>query len=92
MWKLVLIGLVALATAEVAKFNNYKVFRVVPQTEEQLQLIRSLEDVSDAVCKLIFHEFNFAIVTYGVLISRESIGKKLFHRNSFCRLNYYNFS
>ncbi|XP_076248692.1 zinc carboxypeptidase A 1 [Calliopsis andreniformis] len=48
MWKLIFIGLVALAAAEKAKFDNYKVYRVVPRTEEQLAVVRSLEDMSDS--------------------------------------------
>lgn len=52
MWKLILVGLVALATAEKVKYDNYKVFRVTPHTEEQLAIVRTLEDVSDSVCML----------------------------------------
>ena len=48
MWKLILVGLVALATAEKVKYDNYKVFRVTPYTEEQLSIVRTLEDVSDS--------------------------------------------
>lgn len=50
MWKLIFVALVALATAEKVRYDNYKVFRVVPQTEEQVEVIRNLEEVSDAVC------------------------------------------
>ena len=48
MWKLIFVALVALATAEKVRYDNYKVFRVVPQTEEQVEVIRNLEEVSDA--------------------------------------------
>lgn len=49
MWKLLFVVLVALATAEKVKFDNYKVFRVVPQNEEHLEMLRGLEEVSDSV-------------------------------------------
>ncbi|CAK9803556.1 Zinc carboxypeptidase A 1 [Anthophora plagiata] len=48
MWKILFFAFVALATAEQVKYDNYKVFRVTPQTEEQLQFVKNLEDVSDA--------------------------------------------
>ncbi|OAD52755.1 Zinc carboxypeptidase A 1 [Eufriesea mexicana] len=48
MWKFIFVTLVALATAQkVVVYDNYKVFRVQPKTEEQFQIISSLEDVSD---------------------------------------------
>ncbi|KZC12084.1 PREDICTED: zinc carboxypeptidase-like [Dufourea novaeangliae] len=48
MWKLILLALVALATANQVKYDNYKVFRVTPQTEEQFQVLDSLEQMSDS--------------------------------------------
>ncbi|XP_078043660.1 uncharacterized protein LOC144473566 [Augochlora pura] len=48
MWKVVLVALVALATAEQVKYDNYKVFRVTPQTADQLEILRHLEEVSDS--------------------------------------------
>lgn len=50
MWKLIFIGLVGLAIAEKIKYDNYKVFRIAPQTKEQFEIVRNLENVSDAVC------------------------------------------
>ncbi|KOX71863.1 Zinc carboxypeptidase A 1, partial [Melipona quadrifasciata] len=47
MWKLIFVALVALATAEKVKYDNYQVFRVTPQTEEQVEVIRNLEEISD---------------------------------------------
>lgn len=49
MRMLILIALVAVATAQKVQYDNYKVFRVTPNTEEQFQLISNLEDVSDGV-------------------------------------------
>ncbi|XP_623922.2 zinc carboxypeptidase [Apis mellifera] len=48
MWKLIFIGLLGLAIAEKIKYDNYKVFRIAPQTKEQFEIVRNLEDVSDA--------------------------------------------
>ncbi|XP_076649854.1 uncharacterized protein LOC143357326 [Halictus rubicundus] len=48
MWKVVLLALVALATAEQIRYDNYKVFRVTPQTEDQLEIVRHLENISDS--------------------------------------------
>lgn len=50
MWKLFFVALVALATAEQVKYDNYKVFRVTPQTPDQLEIVRNLEEISDSVC------------------------------------------
>lgn len=60
MWKLIFVALVALATAEKVKYNNYQVFRVTPQTEEQVEVIRNLEEISDGVCfnYYTFKKFN----------------------------------
>ncbi|XP_017893176.1 zinc carboxypeptidase-like [Ceratina calcarata] len=48
MWKLIFLAVLALATAEQVKYDNYKVFRVVPQTEEQLEAVKQLGSTSDA--------------------------------------------
>lgn len=48
MWKLFILSLVAFAAAERATYNNYKVYRLTPQTEAQVELIRQLEQFSDA--------------------------------------------
>lgn len=37
------IAFVALVTAEKTSFENYKVFRIVPTTEEQLKALQQLE-------------------------------------------------
>ena len=56
MWKLIFVALVALATAEKVKYDNYQVFRVTPQTEEQVEVIRNLEEISDGVCIRALYE------------------------------------
>lgn len=56
MWKLIFVALVALATAEKVKYDNYQVFRVTPQTEEQVEVIRNLEEISDGVCISTLYE------------------------------------
>lgn len=64
MWKVFLLALVALATAEQIKYDNYKVFRVTPQTEDQLEIVRHLEEISDSYSfwKGPSHVGNFADV------------------------------
>ncbi|XP_017787824.1 PREDICTED: zinc carboxypeptidase-like [Habropoda laboriosa] len=47
MWKIFVFAFVALATAEQVKYDNYKVFRIVPKTAEQLEVIEQLEESSD---------------------------------------------
>lgn len=65
MWKLIFISLVGLAIAEKIKYDNYKVFRIAPQTKEQFEIVRNLEDVSDAVCKIfILHNISILIFYY----------------------------
>lgn len=53
MWKLILVALFALATAEQVKYDNYKVYRVLTQSEEQFEIVKNLEDVSDSVFTFI---------------------------------------
>ncbi|XP_076758952.1 zinc carboxypeptidase-like [Xylocopa sonorina] len=48
MWKIILFAVVALATAEKVKYDNYKVFRVTPQNDEQLEIVNSLGQTSDS--------------------------------------------
>lgn len=48
MWKLFILSLAALALAEKATYDNYKVYRVFPKTEAQLEIIRQLEQNVDA--------------------------------------------
>lgn len=38
--------LAAVATAQVARYDNYKVYRMFPNTETQLKALRQLEDTS----------------------------------------------
>ncbi|KAL6261804.1 hypothetical protein P5V15_006891 [Pogonomyrmex californicus] len=48
MWKIiVLCTIVGLTAAQKAAFNNYKVFRLIPTSEAQLEILRELEEVSD---------------------------------------------
>ncbi|EZA56244.1 hypothetical protein DMN91_009519 [Ooceraea biroi] len=48
MWKiLVLCALAGLATAEVAMFRNYKVFRIMPTTVAQVEVLKQMENLSD---------------------------------------------
>ncbi|KAL6434374.1 hypothetical protein ACFW04_006055 [Cataglyphis niger] len=48
MWKIiVLCTILGLAIAEKARFNNYKVFRIIPTTEAQVEILRELEEISD---------------------------------------------
>lgn len=51
MWKVILLcAFVGLSAVEQkASFENYKVFRIVPVTEKQVQLLRQLEDITDGV-------------------------------------------
>jgi len=46
---LALLGLVALTVAEKVKYNNYKVYRVTPQNEEERSLLLSLESDNPGV-------------------------------------------
>ncbi|KMQ94422.1 zinc carboxypeptidase a 1 [Lasius niger] len=48
MWKvIVLCTILGLAIAQKARFNNYKVFRIIPNTEAQVEILRQLEEVPD---------------------------------------------
>ncbi|XP_014486631.1 PREDICTED: zinc carboxypeptidase-like [Dinoponera quadriceps] len=48
MWKAILLcAFVGLATAQKATFNNYKVFRIMPITGKQVELLRQLEEIPD---------------------------------------------
>ncbi|KAH0947740.1 hypothetical protein HN011_000538 [Eciton burchellii] len=48
MWKiLVLCTIVGVATAEIATFNNYKVFRIIPSSVAQVEALRQLDTFSD---------------------------------------------
>jgi ammonia channel protein AmtB len=51
LFKIILLTLVAFASAEKATFENYKVFRITPSTIEQLELLKQIEDVSKGVSK-----------------------------------------
>lgn len=52
MWKvIVLCTILGLAIAQKARFNNYKVFRIIPNTEAQVEILRQLEEVPDGVSK-----------------------------------------
>ncbi|XP_011701633.1 PREDICTED: zinc carboxypeptidase-like [Wasmannia auropunctata] len=44
MWKIVLCAIVGLAAAEKALYNNYKVFRMIPTTETQLEVLQEFEN------------------------------------------------
>ncbi|KAL0122841.1 hypothetical protein PUN28_007490 [Cardiocondyla obscurior] len=48
MWKIiVLCTIVGLASAQTARYNNYKVFRITPSTQTQLETLRELEHIYD---------------------------------------------
>ncbi|KAM0726995.1 Zinc carboxypeptidase A 1 [Formica fusca] len=48
MWKvIVLCTILSLAVAQKARFNNYKVFRIIPTTEAQVEILRELEEIPD---------------------------------------------
>ncbi|XP_067211704.1 zinc carboxypeptidase [Linepithema humile] len=48
MWKIiVLCTIVGLAAAQKATFKNYKVFRIIPTTEAQVEILREFQEVSD---------------------------------------------
>jgi len=52
MWKiLVLCTIAGVATAEVATFNNYKVFRIIPNSVAQIETLRQLDTFSDGVSR-----------------------------------------
>lgn len=40
---IIFIAFVALASSEKTSFENYKVFRIVPSTQEQLNVLKQLE-------------------------------------------------
>ncbi|KAL2729447.1 zinc carboxypeptidase-like [Vespula squamosa] len=44
MYKLLILTLVALATAQKASYENYQVFSVLPSTESQLEILRQIEN------------------------------------------------
>uniref|UniRef100_A0A182SUF2 Zinc carboxypeptidase A 1 n=1 Tax=Anopheles maculatus TaxID=74869 RepID=A0A182SUF2_9DIPT len=46
-------GVVAIQAAEVARYDNYRLYRVTPQSEEQLKVVAAMEQASDS---LIFLE------------------------------------
>jgi hypothetical protein len=43
------LGLVALTVAEKIKYDNYKVYRITPRTEEQRELLLSLQENNPGV-------------------------------------------
>ncbi|XP_012529192.3 zinc carboxypeptidase [Monomorium pharaonis] len=48
MWKItVLCAIVSLAAAQKALYNNYKVFRITPITEKQVEILHELENIND---------------------------------------------
>lgn len=46
---LFLIAFVALATAEKVTFENYKVFKIIPTSTEQIEFLRQFEERIDGV-------------------------------------------
>lgn len=54
MWKiLVLCTIVGLATGQMATYRDYKVFRIVPRTQEQVDMLRHLDTLSDGVSRFV---------------------------------------
>lgn len=46
---LVFVGLIALALSKQVKYDNYKVFRITPQTEEERKVLLDLEENNPGV-------------------------------------------
>lgn len=67
---IVFVALVAFATAEKVTFENYKVFRVIPSSQEQLDLLKHLEGLNEGVSNVkrfintILHLFILVINIY----------------------------
>lgn len=60
MWKvIVLCAILGLTAAQKATFENYKVFRVTPITEEQLEILRQLENVHNEVSRIFNRKYRF---------------------------------
>lgn len=56
MWKIiVLCAIVGLAAAQKAVYNNYKVFRMIPTTKTQLEILQQLENGYDGVSKFLLN-------------------------------------
>lgn len=56
MWKIiVLCAIVGLAAAQKAVYNNYKVFRMIPTTKTQLEILQELENGYDGVSKFFIY-------------------------------------
>ena len=58
MRTLVFAALVAFAASEKASFENYQVFRVVPENLEQLELLNQLEGLNEGVSDFSFPSFS----------------------------------
>lgn len=55
MWKtIVFCAVLCLAAAEQATFENYKVFRITPNTENQVEVLQQLQEISDGVSRLSY--------------------------------------
>lgn len=44
-----LVAFVAFATAEKVTFENYKVFKIIPTSTEQLELLKQFDEQNDGV-------------------------------------------
>lgn len=51
MWKIIVLCTVCLTAAQKATFNNYKVFRIIPTTEAQINKLHQLEAIHDGVSR-----------------------------------------
>lgn len=50
---IVLCAIVCLAATQKATFNNYKVFRIIPTTEAQVNKLHQMEEILDGVSKFL---------------------------------------
>jgi len=57
MWKIiVLCAIVSLAAGQKALYDNYKVFRMIPITKTQLEILHEIENINDgAVSKFLLN-------------------------------------
>lgn len=49
LWKIVLLALIAIASAEKARFDNYRVYTINIGNEKQLEIMKEIENYPDGV-------------------------------------------
>lgn len=73
----VLLAILAGACAQVARYDNYKVFRMIPRTDEQLALLREFEESA-------IHVSRDKYLIYALFLHfHTNIYKKLFWKQVF---------